>query len=56
MIIPFYQCNSNGNDFKIILNKNSIDYSLFTKEKIRKICKIEGGFSVDGLVLLNYTS
>ena len=54
MIIPFYQCNSNGNDFKIILNKNSIDYSLFTKEKIKNICRKEEGSSVDGLILLNY--
>lgn len=54
MNIPFYKCNSNGNDFKIIVHKDTLDPSFFTKEKIKNICNIESDIYVDGLILLNY--
>lgn len=54
MNIPFYQCNSNGNNFKIIFHRNSIDTSIFTKENIKKFCKDSNDLYVDGLILLNY--
>ena len=54
MKIQYYQCNSNGNDFKIILHENNLDYSVFSIDTIRKICNYKKESSVDGLILLNY--
>ena len=54
MKIQYYQCNSNGNDFKIIIHKNSLDSSIFSVNKIKKICNYKKKSSVDGLILLNY--
>ena len=54
MKIQYYQCNSNGNDFKIFLHENSFDYFDFSIEKIKKICNYQKDISVDGLILLNY--
>ena len=53
MNIPFYKCNSNGNDFIIILHSNNLNYNIFDKEMIRNICKYESDLSVDGFILLN---
>ena len=54
MKIQYYQCNSNGNSFKIILHENNLDYSFFYIDKIKKICNYKKESSVDGLILLNY--
>ena len=52
MNIPFYKCNSNGNDFIIILHFDHLDYSFFTKEKIRTICNYDNELYTDGFILL----
>jgi diaminopimelate epimerase len=52
MNIPFYKCNSRGNDFFIISHPNNLEYKSFTKEKIRSICNYGKKTSVDGFILL----
>ena len=53
MNIPFYKCNSNGNDFIIISHIDNLDYNFFTKEKIKSICNYEDQSFTDGFILLN---
>ena len=53
MNIPFYKCNSKGNDFLIISHQDSLDYKSFTREKIRSICNYGKKSSIDGFILLN---
>ena len=53
MNIPFYKCNSKGNDFIIIPHDNNLDYKFFSKDKIQSLCHYNSSSSMDGLILLN---
>ena len=53
MNIPFYKCNSKGNDFIIISHLNSLNYQSFNPEKIKSICNYGNKKAVDGFILLN---
>ena len=52
MKIPFYKCNSKGNDFIIVPFLNNYESCFFTEKKIREICNYNSKYSTDGFITL----
>ena len=56
MKIPFYKCNSKGNDFVIVPFLNDLENYYFSEKKIREICNYKSEYPIDGFITLRHNS